>query len=507
MPTRSVSPTSTLRDSRGVPRWGEIPVRSTVSAAVLVSACLWAVFIYPASSPFFLSILLFWVLRGPYPALQALFLSTGIAYVNIAHGSQPSAAAVLKWVILVVAAVKYLIWPAVARRGKRYSGRWLWWLLAFAGAVATGAYFTSLDGRLSFFKLVAITTGVGAALTIANGALAEAGQTRVRWWCNTFFTSILLASMPLLGRSEGVFRNGIHFQGLLSHPMAFGFFMAMGGALALTGLVWGATRWLWLLVLVAYTGALVQSGSRTAILSFAIAALVSSARWTKPRSARPKGRLIGQQTTAALVMALLLLGVVSAVFSASARNAVARVLVKWPSVFDTTDSPWEVTAQSVSQTRGTRLLTLLDLTGKSPIVGLGLGTGCGVYSYDEGRTQWGEIPLSAPVEWGNLWAGLLCETGWLGVSLFTGLLVSVAWPALRGGGPFLAAVVVVLASNLTEGSLASFGGVASLEWILLGVSGGTKAGLDLKRAPFLRRRAHGALLKVGQTEPANAAWQ
>ena len=122
-----------------------------------------------------------------------------------------------RWIVLLAAALRMLY---ETFRYNQPMPRIINYLLLFSIAVFVLSFIVSPFPTISIFKLISFTIGVGTVLI---------GFYRTRhlsdYWFSCLFTLgifILFASLPLYGSVLGYLRNGIGFQGILTHPQTFG---------------------------------------------------------------------------------------------------------------------------------------------------------------------------------------------------------------------------------------------------------------------------------------------
>lgn len=390
-----------------------------------------------------------WALRGPAQAVEALLLSLLLNYLNLGIFHVVDQGALLRWVVLLLAAGRVAI---VVFNGKLQLPRWMKYIVLFVAVALLTSLFRSPLIAVSIFKLFAFIVG---AFTIYLGvALGN------REWVSsliTYGTIIALASLPLLRSPLGYLRNGLDFQGILSHPQSYGVFIALPFTVALVKWLFEQPRQvnIWKIVILVVMGAtLYLSVTRSAY--FAVILAIPLALLVHRHAASYLNSLLFHPLTyflmAAAILALYLVNPIDELkrfaferdYEQASLTAGEAITITFASREKLIERSWQ---------------NFLD----SPITGIGFG----ISSLPDQRLTAqtiGGIPIVFPVEKGFILTALLEEIGVLGFMTFLLLVLAQVRSLQRNRTSFalIALFFTALFVNLGEMVYFSIGGIGVL---------------------------------------------
>jgi hypothetical protein len=191
-----------------------------------------------------------------------------------------------------------------------------------------------------------------------------------------------------------------------------------------------------------------------------------------PRAGRvrlgPDGRAAGGPGAALIASAGLIF--IAALWWKPAQGLVSSYLWKWGEAPGSIGSAFERAFASYLETRQTRAISAWASFVQSPWLGTGFGLAAGLYADPSLRREVFGLTASAPTEWGNIYMGLLAETGVLGASAFVWFLLTLlasGKPLVKGA---LIPAITVFVSAFAEATLFSMGGLATVQWLALSSS-------------------------------------
>jgi hypothetical protein len=428
--------------------------------ALIVVCTLALLALDPAVYIVFYLILALWALIGVRQSIQALFLSVLFKFLNPVIFVTPEHAAVLGWLVLFAAAGRIFLAAAHSRRIPRS----FFWLLLFSIVIALLSYFSSYDVKISLFKVTAFTIGASAAL-LGFRITASEYEYWKSWFYTVFVTTLFLSIPTLLVPDVAYARNGTGFQGILSHPQAYGLYLAPITAWLTGTFLLSKHRndfLLWTIILLAW-GELFLTRSRTAVLAVllgltitAIASLLTRPDWwAKVRKAilRP-----------ASIFFLFALITATAMKASTVQEAMLDFIYKGTQEEFTMN-------EAFYGSRGNLIEKSWINFQDNPLTGIGFG----VPSYYELLVVEYDpvlgIPVGAPTEKGFIVTALLEEVGLLGFMVFLCLFFALARAVLRktamsSAWLFFTCVFI----NFGEMALFSMGGMGLYLWLLIGFS-------------------------------------
>ncbi|QXD16178.1 O-antigen ligase family protein [Rhodocaloribacter litoris] len=423
-------------------------------------------------------------LRGARQTVEALFILALAIMINKAL--VPVDISLLRWVVLAAAAGR-TIWDSLfsdeALPPAFGALVVLTVTLVFLGLVV------SWMPTVSVFKAISFFLGVGTGLV----ALYRTRHLARYWeaWLLTLAVFTILGSLPLYALPQYAYaRNGVGFQGILTHPQTYGPMTAILTAYVTGRVLFDRLRspLLWLTVAAGWAG-IYFSQSRTGMLALVLAGvLVVIAGLLKTRTWLPHIRRAFNLPVIALgVLAVAAFGYV---YGPRLSEGIVTFLLKDEAAQDVTTA--------LEDSRGALIERSMDNFRRAPVTGIGLG----VPSDPAGaRVEYGPfgVPVSASVEKGFQPAAVLEETGVAGAMLLVLFLATLLWPVfIRGTLPLAWMVTAALLVNMGEAILFAIGGNGLFVWLVLSLAYVTAGTMRAYGSEFRRetKRAGGPVLEA-----------
>lgn len=410
-----------------------------------------------------------YAMLGRGHAVRALGLSWFLTMAN-PELVAPGSASVGRYAVLAGAMVSALLHGTILSPVRR--GRLFIYATALLGlSIIVHALLFSQVLDVSILKAVSWTLAMCALLACWIGMPPDEREEVIDqlFWGLTLLT---LFSLPLLFMPMGFLTNGTGFQGLLNQPQAFG--TTMGLLAAWTGIsLLGERRPSWMSILVfGISSALVLlSETRTAALgvmggiglSILLAPVLS-------------GRTLRE----------LFPGLMSARLWGVGVAVVVAGLIALPFVVDIIDSfltkrgSGDSLVGAYQESRGVLIEPMLENVAEHPFSGIGFGVASDYMTMDVKRDSIIGLPMSAPIEKGLIFLGVLEELGVFLFALVMVWLVVFARVCARGGLMSFAVFLVIILFNFGEGTFFSPGGMGGLFSIFLTWAYAQGAGGSLK---------------------------
>lgn len=401
-----------------------------------------------------------YALSGRAHAVRALALSWLFTMLNPGLVPEASATSVGRYAVLFMAAASVVLHSGFLVRYLRVRPFVL--LTFLLGLFITGhSMLFSPMADVSVLKalswMVAMTTLVAAWL-----GLTEAQRRELSQQIFGGLVLILLLSLPLAFTSVGYLRNGTGFQGILSHPQAFGPAMALLGAWTAARML-GEPRPSWRIVALAGASlcAVLMSEARTAGLAMLLGAGLSvllapgfagrSVARIAPglRSVRVWGVLF-VVLMGSLVVAPVVVGVAENYITKSGRAQFGGLL------------------EAYDRSRGRLIDVMLNNIEERPLTGIGFGVASDPTLMIVERDSIFGLPVGASIEKGVMPLAVLEELGIFGAAFVAFWLLWLLRGSASGGLAPFAVCLTVLLINMGESILFSPGGMGLLPLILLG---------------------------------------
>jgi hypothetical protein len=400
-------------------------------------------------------------LLGPVNAIRSLVFCWAFSMLNDGLFPEPSYDDVGRYGVAMAAALSMIfrsgIWssPHMANRVVFYT------ILLGSLTLLHSALFSSFR-EISVLKSLAWTITASAIFSAWMG-LGERQRKSASEILFRGLTLIAILSIPLLGSSVGYWLNGVGFQGILSHPQAFGCVMALLASWivgrVLSGLKVSAFDHVLLVVSVAL---LYMSQTRTAavalMLGVAVGVLIGPL--ITRQSFSKYVPCIRSKNAVAITGAILLSGIWagSLVF-----NLVDAFIGKRG------ESNNLVVAYKMS--RGGVIDEMLENIGEHPGTGIGFGVASTHEKIEVVRDPLFGLPVGASIEKGVLPLAVLEELGIVGFVFVTMWLGHLIYRAAEFGGiESLSVLLVTIIMNFGEYVIFSIGGMGMISLIVIGWS-------------------------------------
>ncbi len=402
--------------------------------------------------------LVFWAMRSPLHAIQALSLSWFLAFLNPGIFPVSGGQTVLRWMVLFSA------FSHVPRAFIKHSitiPPAVYFLSLFSIVALLLSAVKSYAFLVSFLKLGIFTIGSVTILFLFE----LTAEQRMYWkcWFTTLFLLILILGFPLYFSGLGYFRNSTGFQGILSHPQAYAVFIA-------PMLSWFIVRILFekeyslTVIIGAILGffSLFASESRTGMLAilagFGLTVFVGFIKRAKWRS------ILAQTIGSHIAVVVLCLIVAMTILNLAAlKTSTTNFLQKRQT---------QTRLINIYETaRGLAIKRSMDNFWNNPVSGIGFGVASDPFHLNVSSDKFFGIPVAAPVEKGTLFSSVLEELGVAGTSFLLMFIFTLAGSIIISDSPSaLWLFFTCLMLNMGEMIFFSFGGMGLYVWLLIGFS-------------------------------------
>lgn len=403
-------------------------------------------------------------LVSPGLALQALALNWLALSLNPGVYSVSSATDVLRWVVIASAVIS--IWLRFFSPRLRISPTVIA-VTVFSTFAVWSAAATSTAFDVSLFKAASFWV-VAASVLLAFDSMRGDGDRWLEWW-RVLCSVVVFAGLSLVATEAGYLRNGRGFQGLLNHPQVYSAFLGPVAAFALFDAASARVRRvrLWSLLLFAMAlGSLFLSQGRTGLVAFAVGSASAGVIWLVRNGALRAWRV----RPFALIAMLTVIGSL-VVTSPQWFRLVETAVVDF--VFKQSDASIGLD-HAFYDSRGFLIRASLERYRESPVIGNGFGIPTNPGELQVRRVSPLGIPVGASSEKGFTLTAVLEEVGAIGLGLFAVMVYFVLLRVFRvrsRGVSRIALAVSALSVTFGEAVLFSVGGMGSLTWFMLGMSG------------------------------------
>jgi hypothetical protein len=396
-----------------------------------------------------------WALFGRVQAIQALALVWLCSMLNAAVVPEATMAAVGRYAVFAAAAISVFFESTKTKRGSRMTQATIFLSLA----LLAHSLFVSPIVDVSALKVISWSV-VTATLFTAWSILETDERHSLESQLFGGLIAILVVSLPMLALPQGYAINETGFQGVLTHPQAFGPVMALLG-------VWTGARvlaasrpnWLLLILLGTCLVLVVFSEARTGGLSMVIG--LAGAIMMTPLLTRQPLRLSLPGVASIRVHFLLGIAVIGALLSGSALTD------RLGEYLDKRGDQNTGLANIYQTSRGELIDTMIHNIDANPLLGIGFG----IASYSQDMLVIREpllgLPISAAIEKGVLPLAIVEELGFVGSSFVFAWLVLLVVIASRAGVTALALVFTTFLLNFGESTFFSPSGLGLLPLILI----------------------------------------
>ena len=411
----------------------------------------------------------FYAMLGRGHAVRALGLSWFLTLMN-PELVAPGSASVGRYAVLAGAMVSALVHGTILSPVRR--GRLFIYATALLGlAIIVHAMLFSQVLDVSILKAVSWTLAMCGLLACWIGMPPDEREQVIGqlFWG---LTLLALFSLPLLVTPMGFLANGTGFQGLLNQPQAFGTTMGLLATWTAIRLL-GERRPSWMSIFIFGISSVLVLLSETRTAALGVVGGIGLSILLAPMLS---GRTLRE----------LFPGLRSARLWGLAVVALAAGLMALPFVIDIIDSfltkrgSGEGLVNVYQESRGALIELMLVNVSEHPFSGIGFGVASDYMTMDVMRDSVVGLPVSAPIEKGLIFLGVLEE---LGIFLFA---VVMFWLAVfarvcaRGGLMPFAVFLVIILFNFGEGTFFSPGGMGGLFALFLTWAYAQGAGGSLK---------------------------
>jgi hypothetical protein len=407
----------------------------------------------------------FYAMKNSKTAIKALSLGVILNFLNPGIFPGSNYTYLLRWILLFSAASRiYINWLISYKK----ISSWIIYLFIFCAFSLLFSLISSYTPFVSFGKIIIFFIG---ASCIHLGFKQTAN---VSWhsWFYTFFSIVLISSLPLLFLSEGYVRNLKGFQGILSHPQAYGVYMVIP-TLWLTAIWLINKKTTFIMKFIIFWGwiTVFASRARTAMLAVIlgvlltmIIAIVYRTEW--------KNNLLRIIKKPVFVLVLFLLIITTVFLNYSVSNE-----TKWEYFYKRGSSIYE----SIYLSRGFLIEDSWKNFQEHPLTGIGFGVASDKKDSIIEEAKFINIPLRAPTEKGFIFSALLEEVGIIGTFLFLLFFFKLIKPIIKYGdlsSMWLFACAFFI--SFSEMIFFSLGGLGMHIWLCFGLALYGKRKIDTK---------------------------
>jgi O-Antigen ligase len=432
----------------------------TASYWLVAAICVGLRLASPATADLSYFALAGYALRGRSEAVQALFLCWLFMLLNPAIAPESQLASVARYVVILAACASVLMRSSLVMRRERLQ-RPPRRNVMLGATVLLGiflfyhAILFSAEPMISLLKSISFTITMATLISAWSG-MSEASRSKTTRFVFGGLCIVVAASLPLLVLPIGYLKNGTGFQGVLSHPQAFGVTLALiaawlGGQFFVSRHL-SILQWL---VLAACPVLIILSQTRTAAGGLVLglgASLLAMIAFSPRGSNRWKRSRIELLFFGAMALAVL-----AGPFLADRAQ---DFLLKSGrgNISDLTES--------IQASRGSLFEAMIENIRKHPMTGIGFGIASDPSQMEVGRDPIFNLPVGAPIEKGIMPVAVVEEVGIPGALLVAAWFVLLLRRAARGGIAALAVASTVVFLNLGEANFFSPGGMGMLLLIL-----------------------------------------
>lgn len=400
-----------------------------------------------------------YALLGPAQAIQALGMSW--LFVMLSEGVAPLASDVPweKYLVIAGAALSVVLHNALGTR-MIVIGRPVLYSLALGVVLTFHSMMFSPMPDLSILRAVLWMVVAVTLLSAWTGLDAQARE-RIERQLFGGLMILVLASLPLAFSEIGYLRNGTGFQGVLSHPQAFGPVVAIMGAwVAGRMLSISRPRWRDIVFFGLCLVLIVMSEARTAGLALVLGLV--SAMLVSPWIAGIPRRLLMPGLGSRRLHAIGLIAVIGVVAASPGLSSIFENYVQ-------KRSDAEDLFEVIHLSRGPLMEAMIANIQEEPLTGIGFAIASDPFSIEIERDPILGLPLSGTIgiEKGVMPIALLEELGVFGFSVVALWVWLMVRRAVKTGVVAFAVMVTLLFTNLGESTLFFPGGMGLLMLILL----------------------------------------
>lgn len=360
--------------------------------------------------------LIFYALLSSERAIKALTMGVILCFLNPGLFSGSEYSYFLRWVLLFSAACSvYLSQIALSWAVPKY----LFYLFIFSVASTIFSLLNSYTIFVSLAKIIVFFIGFSTVLL----GFKQTTNSSWRSWYFTFFSAVLISSIPLLCVPEGYVRNLKGFQGILNHPQAYGVYMVVP-TIWLTG-IWLVNKKVSSIMKIIILGGWITifaTRSRAAILAAVLGILFTAviAFFRRPSWNNNLLMIIRKP----VFIAMIFLVIIVTMFPG---NIVKETIGNF--IYKNLGSIYE----NIYKSRGFLIERSWKNFKEHPLIGIGFGVASDKEKFIVKESKNINIPLEAPTEKGFLPTALLEEVGIIGTFLFLIFFIELAKPIIKYG--------------------------------------------------------------------------
>jgi len=398
-----------------------------------------------------------YALLGRAQAIQALALSWLFTMLSVGVAPPATGASIGRYAVIAAAALSLLL-RIKPNQGSFAVSPPVFYTMALGALLIIHSLYFSPMVDVSVLKALSWTAVVATLLSAWSG-LNDDARTRLESQLFGVLIVLVLVSLPLAFTATGYLRNGTGFQGVLSHPQAFGPTVAfLAGWLAGRLLGTARPRWRDAVLLGLCLALVVMSEARTAglalVLGVITAVLVSSRL-----SGIPIRKLLPGLASRRLHALALIAGLGLVLAAPILSDRIGTYLLK--------RSGSTNVLEAAKAGRSGLIDKMTANIEKHPLTGIGFGIASDPSSMQVDRDPVLGLPTGATIEKGVLPFAITEELGILGALLVLAWLWMLVRRGARSGIVALSVMAIVLLTNFGESILFSPGGVGLLPLILL----------------------------------------
>jgi hypothetical protein len=380
--------------------------------------------------------------------------------------AESQAGTVGRYVVILAAALSILYRSSSAQHRRVGSSPIVRFTLLVGVFLIVHSFFVSSIVDVSVLKALSWTIAMSASVAGWNLLTQDERDALARQFYQGLIL-LMLVSLPLLALPQGYLTNGTGFQGVLSHPQAFGPTAALLG-------VWSAGRmfaerrpsWIAIAVVALCVVLAVLSESRAAGLSMVLGLTIAVVIAPALAGRTILSTLPGLRSSRVwIVVSLVMVGLLLSLPMITER--IDNFIAKRGDAASLRDA-YEVS-------RGELIDRMWDNIENTPFEGIGFGIASLPELNDIKREPIFDLPVSAVVEKGVMPLAVLEEVGipgFLLIAVWFGMLLRRS--ALGGVEP-LAVSITTLLLNMSESTFFSPGGSGLLSLLLVGWAYSNKA--------------------------------
>lgn len=449
---------SVLSTSNVISRYKAVSLNMAEIDVLILLTVLLGSFLFPAMKPFIYLALIGMVFLGPLAIVKALTLSWLAAFVNPLMGDS-GGVSILRIGLLFAAFISIAFYQLYNKNKAPPPIIKTLWLFGIVLIVLSCLTAYALD--VSLLKIMVWLVGASALIwcmaSVTNRRLLHG-------WFYRLIATVTLASLCMVFSEAGYLKNGVNFQGILSHPQVLGAFAGIIAAYLLVKIVSAYPQeggiggihpkrslGFDLFILAGCLALLFLSGARTGLVAFVFG-------MTGGVIFSPAG---GRRTMALYTLfCIVILGFASIAFIPQIGSGIMGFLMK--------DQGMESFSEAFHHSRGFLILQSWANFLDHPFMGIGFGLPSDESQLIVKQDPLFGLPIGASIEKGFFFSGMLEEIGLIGSFSFLGLMGHLFWMSLQSkDASRIALFWAALATNIGDATLFSLGGNGLFIWVVI----------------------------------------